>query len=515
MPLFDRYLIVDWSAADRPVTGSHSIWFALYDGTTQTALENISTRVEAMGRIREIIRESVNQGKRLIAGFDFAFGYPFGAAERIGGKGSWEALWASLSERIDDSPDNKSNAFEVAGRINEESFGPSAGPFWGHPFQHSGRYDGLTLKKTRRAMKDVPEFRRVERIAKGAKSVWQLAFSGAVGKQTMLGMAYLERLRRDPAIADYVAVWPFETHFVDDLKKPVVIAEIYPSLFPIEKGLHEHKDAAQVITVAERFAHLDAEGEFGAFLDAPEMIAEERAIVENEEGWIVGAGHDLAAKITPPKRTIPDRLHYVREPDAIYRQSFEMIGEVAELADVPEAVRPVATRIVHACGMPEIVASLRYSDDIADAVGNALAGGADIYCDVETLRHGVMKHLLPDGCALHCAVSAPETAEYAKREKMTRSAAQVDLWGDRLAGQIVAIGNAPTTLFRLLERIDAGAARPAAIIAFPVGFVGAAESKDELADNPRGVPFITLTGRWGGTAMAQAAVNGLAGGLAT
>ncbi|WP_421858338.1 precorrin-8X methylmutase [Oricola sp.] len=208
-------------------------------------------------------------------------------------------------------------------------------------------------------------------------------------------------------------------------------------------------------------------------------------------------------------------MDYVREPDAIYRQSFEMIGQVAELADVPEAIRPVVTRIVHACGMPEIVASLRFSDGIAEAVRSALAGGADIYCDVETLRHGVMQRLLPDGCALHCAITAPETARYAKREKMTRAAAQVDLWGDNLAGQIVAIGNAPTTLFRLLERIDAGAAKPAAIIAFPVGFVGAAESKDELAADPRGIPFITLTGRWGGTAMAQAAVNGLAGGLST
>jgi precorrin-8X/cobalt-precorrin-8 methylmutase len=188
---------------------------------------------------------------------------------------------------------------------------------------------------------------------------------------------------------------------------------------------------------------------------------------------------------------------------------------VPELQVLPEAIRPVATRIVHACGMPEILGDLRFSDDIAEAVPRALAAGADIYCDVETLRHGVMPHLLPDNCALHCRISAPEVAAHAKANGMTRAAAQIDLWGERLEGQIVAIGNAPTALFRLLENIDAGAAKPAAIIALPVGFVGAAESKAELAANPRGIPFITLTGQKGGVGMTQAAVNGLAGGLKT
>lgn len=205
---------------------------------------------------------------------------------------------------------------------------------------------------------------------------------------------------------------------------------------------------------------------------------------------------------------------YVRDPEAIYRQSFEAISRVQQLQALPEAIRPVATRIVHACGMPEILDDLRYSDDIAAAVPEALKDGADIYCDVETLRYGIMARLLPATCGLHCRISAPEVAAYAKANGMTRAAAQIDLWGDRLGGQIVAIGNAPTTLFRLLEAVDAGAPEPAAIIAFPVGFVGAAESKAALAEDPRGIPFITLLGRKGGTGMAQAAVNGLAGGLA-
>ncbi|QKV17401.1 precorrin-8X methylmutase [Oricola thermophila] len=208
-------------------------------------------------------------------------------------------------------------------------------------------------------------------------------------------------------------------------------------------------------------------------------------------------------------------LDYVREPEAIYARSFELIGEMPELQALPQAVRPVATRIVHACGIPEILGDLRFSDDIAAAVPAALEAGADIYCDVDTLRHGVMKRLLPAGCALHCAIGNTETAVHAKANRMTRAAAQIDLWGERLDGQIVAIGNAPTALFRLLEYVDAGGAKPAAVIALPVGFVGAAESKAELAGNPRGIPFITLLGRWGGVGMTQAAVNGLAGGLNT
>jgi precorrin-8X/cobalt-precorrin-8 methylmutase len=206
-------------------------------------------------------------------------------------------------------------------------------------------------------------------------------------------------------------------------------------------------------------------------------------------------------------------VDYIREPDAIYAKSFETITGMEGLQALPEAIRPVATRIVHACGMPEVLGDLRYSEDIAAAVTKALAEGADIFCDVETLRYGVMKRLLPEGCALHCRISAPEVAAYARQNGMTRAAAQIDLWGERLAGQIVAIGNAPTALFRLLEDIDAGGARPAAVVALPVGFVGAAESKAELAGDPRGVPFITLAGRWGGVGMTQAAVNGLAGGL--
>lgn len=512
MAVFDRYLIVDWSAANAPARGKDSIWLALHEDGRLAALENISTRAEAMGRIREIAVETVQAGKRLLAGFDFAFGYPAGAAKRIAGDGTWGALWARLAEWIEDDADNRSNSYDVAARINCEAFGRESGPFWGHPHQHGGRYAGLGPTKNRAAFEAISEFRGVEGVAKGAKSVWQLAYNGAVGRQAMLGMACLERLRHDAELSEHLAIWPFETRFADDLSRPVTITEVYPSLFPVDVQAHPVKDAAQVLSVAERFAALDAAGGLAALLDVPAMTVDKRAVVEAEEGWIVGAGHPASLTQVRP---VPDTLDYIREPEAIYRRSFEIIAEVGDLQALPEAIRPVATRIVHACGMPEILADLRFSEDIAAVVRDALEKGADIYCDVETLRHGVMRRLLPEGCKLHCSVAAPEVARYAKEHGMTRSAAQVDLWGKRLDGQVVAIGNAPTTLFRLLEAVDAGIARPAAVIAFPVGFVGAAESKAELAANPRGIPFITLLGRRGGTAMAQAAVNGLAGGLNT
>jgi precorrin-8X/cobalt-precorrin-8 methylmutase len=206
-------------------------------------------------------------------------------------------------------------------------------------------------------------------------------------------------------------------------------------------------------------------------------------------------------------------IDYVREPEAIYAQSFAEISRVKQLQALPEAIRPLATRVVHACGMPDVLDDLRFSVDVADAATSAFAAGADIYCDVETMKPGIMARLLPQGCALHCRISAPEVDAFAKANRMTRAAAQFDLWGERIAGQIIAIGNAPTALFRVLELIDQGLPKPAVIVAFPVGFVGAAEAKAELASHPRGIPFVTLLGRRGGAGMAQAAVNALAGGL--
>ena len=208
-------------------------------------------------------------------------------------------------------------------------------------------------------------------------------------------------------------------------------------------------------------------------------------------------------------------LDYVRDPAEIYRRSFAEIGAVDALQSLEPGMRAVATRIVHACGMMDIVEDLRFSTGAVDAGQAALQARAPVFCDVEMVRAGIIARNLPAGCDVVCDVGAPAVAELAQQIGNTRSAAEIDFWGERLAGAILVIGNAPTALFRVLETIDAGGARPALVIAFPVGFVGAAESKAELAANPRGLDFITLMGQRGGSAMASAAMNAVAAGLAT
>ena len=209
----------------------------------------------------------------------------------------------------------------------------------------------------------------------------------------------------------------------------------------------------------------------------------------------------------------PRSLDYVSDPEAIYAASFAAIDALPELADVSDALRPMLTRLVHATGTPALAGEFRASPDVVEEGRRALKGGANIFCDTRTVQAGVMRRLLPNDCGVLCNVDDPATASHARSTATTRSAAQFDLWGDALDGQIVLIGNAPTALFRVLEIVDAGIARPAAILAFPVGFVGASESKAELASNPRGIPFATVLGRGGGSGWAQASINAVAGDL--
>lgn len=207
-------------------------------------------------------------------------------------------------------------------------------------------------------------------------------------------------------------------------------------------------------------------------------------------------------------------LDYVRDPAAIYRQSFEEIGALPAIAAMPDDVRAVATRIVHACGMPDVAGELVFTPDAAASGRTALASGRPVFCDVEMVKSGIIARHLPANVEVICEVGALEIASLAQRLGSTRSAAQIDHWGERLSGAILVIGNAPTALFRLLETVDEGGPKPALVIAFPVGFVGAAESKAELISSLRGLDFITLPGRRGGSAMASAAMNAVAAGLA-
>ncbi len=201
---------------------------------------------------------------------------------------------------------------------------------------------------------------------------------------------------------------------------------------------------------------------------------------------------------------------YLRDGTAIYRQSFAIIRAEADLSRFSDAEADVAVRMLHSCGMIEIAKNIVFSAEVISAAREALRAGAAILCDSEMVSHGVTRARLPAGNAVICTLRDPTIPALAGKLGTTRSAAALELWLDRLEGAVVAIGNAPTSLFRLLEMLDDGAPRPAAILGIPVGFVGAAESKEALIANPRGVPFIAVRGRVGGSAMTAAAVNGLA-----
>jgi precorrin-8X/cobalt-precorrin-8 methylmutase len=205
-------------------------------------------------------------------------------------------------------------------------------------------------------------------------------------------------------------------------------------------------------------------------------------------------------------------MQYLKDPAAIYDRSFALIRAEADVTSLPADLEPVALRLMHACGMTDLVADLRFDASVAAAARAALASGATVFADCEMAASAIIKRLLPRGVEVVCTLNVACVPELAARRATTRSAAAVELWRGRLDGAVVVIGNAPTALFALLEALDAGAPRPAAILAFPVGFVGAAEAKAELAANPRAVPYLTLLGRRGGSAMAGAALNAIAKG---
>jgi len=201
---------------------------------------------------------------------------------------------------------------------------------------------------------------------------------------------------------------------------------------------------------------------------------------------------------------------YLRDGNAIYRQSFAIIRAETDLSRFSEEEADIVVRMVHACGSTDAAKSIVFGGGAAEAGRKALAAGAPILCDAEMVAHGVTRARLPANNEVICTLRDPRVPALAEKLGNTRSAAALDLWMDRLAGAVVAIGNAPTALFRLLEMLDAGAPKPAVILGVPVGFVGAAESKDALAANPRGVPYLIVRGRLGGSAMTAAAINALA-----
>ena len=205
-----------------------------------------------------------------------------------------------------------------------------------------------------------------------------------------------------------------------------------------------------------------------------------------------------------------EQLDYLRDGARIYERSFAVIRAEADLSRFSSEEADIVVRMVHACGCVEITNRIVFGGGLVAAARAALSAGAPIFCDSQMVAHGITRARLPAENDVVCTLRDARVVRLAQELRTTRSAAALELWKDRLGGALVAIGNAPTALFRLLEMLDAGAPKPAAILGIPVGFVGAAEAKDRLAANPRGVPFLTARGRMGGSAMTAAAINALA-----
>lgn len=508
--IFGSYLVVDWSANGTPKTGKDSIWLALARPGRDPLVENPATRAEAVARLAELIETEQAAGRRVLAGFDFPFGYPAGFAERLGEGADWQTVWARIAAELVEGENNANNRFDAAAALN--GLFPGMGPFWGNGLKR----DILDLPRK------LPEgfgetlpvrLRHAEGQASAAQEVWKLSGAGSVGGQALTGIAALEGLRHRLG----ARVWPFEAW--SDGTAPV-LAEVFPSLVEVPHLPGKVRDAVQVESLARALSALDGAGRLAGMLDAPKAQPED---VMRHEATILGLGYEAllgravteaAAEIaTPPKASRPPMRPYEKDPSAIYAQSFATVQAEANLGRFPQGLDRLATRLIHACGMVEVADRLVFSPEAFTAGHDALRAGKPVLCDCEMVGAGIIRRYLPAENPVIVTLNDPTVPGRAQDIGNTRSAAAVELWAPYLDGAVVAIGNAPTALFHLLELIDAGAPRPAVILGFPVGFVGAAESKAELARDPRGCDFVALRGRRGGSAMASAAVNALAAGL--
>ena len=516
MTLFDAYLMVDWSASARPRTGADSIWYALvtrdHGAARTTLVHNAPTRTLARDGIAHLLRDLVEAGKAVLVGFDFPFGYPRGFADALGLQGTpWRATWDHIAAAIADGPGNANNRFQVAASLNAALSGRDV-PFWACPAGAAGAH--LAQRKPDRRDDDmIAEYRLADRGMPGTQPVWKLYTAGSVGSQALMGIPMVRSLRDDPNLASVSRVWPFETG-LRPLDRPrardwrVLHAEVFPSMIPVRPGTGEVKDEVQVKALAHHFADLDGRGELGdLFHGPPELTRVERRQAEVEEGWILGSGPPRAGRGTG-RRTRP--LRYLRDPEEIYRRSFAMIRDEVDLARFPADTESLVIRLVHACGVADIADDLAIAEDAVAAGRRALGHGAPVLVDARMVEAGIARARLPARNRVICTLWRPDVRAAARALGTTRSAAAVDLWRPYLDGAVVAIGNAPTALFRLLELLEDGAPRPALIVGMPVGFVGAAEAKDALIERSGGIPYLTVRGRKGGSALAAAAVNALA-----
>ena len=544
--MFDTFVIVDWSAANQPKTGRDSIWICRL-GADGESFCNPPTRHTAREVLADMLARASELGERVILGFDFPFGYPAGFAARLGLAGTpWRALWDEIAGLLHDDENNRNNRFEIAAALNRRvSNGNGRFPFWGCPVGFTHDFLGPRHHRGHTADEPLKERRLIDEWMVGAQPCWKLAYTGSVGSQSLTGIPVVRGLRSDPRWADRARIWPFETGLSLPADAQIVFAEVWPSWWrkEIRSDQGPPNDKAQVRTVAEIFAARDRAGELAAwFSGAPNLTGAQRRIIESEEAWTLGVtAPRRSPKIpSPPSRaerapTLPSPASgggvgrglragspkggerkssaytYLRDPAAIYRRSFALIRAEAGLARFPPALRRVAVRLAHAAGDVAILDDLTWSRGAVIAGRRALAGGAAILVDSEMVASGIIRDRLPADNSVICTLRDPAVPDLAVRHKTTRSAAAVELWRADLAGSVVAIGNAPTALFHLLDLLAEGAGRPALILAFPVGFVGAAEAKEALAGFDRRLSFVTLNGRRGGSALAAAAVNALCG----
>jgi precorrin-8X/cobalt-precorrin-8 methylmutase len=528
--MFDAFVMVDWSAATVPRTGRDSIWICWHakDGER---LENPSTRHAAKKLLENWLDAAFDRRARVLLGFDFPFGYPAGFAARLGLCGPpWRAVWNEIADLLRDDERNANNRFEVADALNQRvSGGPF--PFWGCPPGSPRAHLGIKHHRGH-GSGGLAERRLVDLHIPSAQPCWKLLGAGSVGGQALTGIPVVRALRDDPRWIDRVRIWPFETGLQAPEAGAVVIAEVYPSLWAISAADGEPKDAAQVRSVARFFADSDRAGSLGAlFAGDPSLTPEQRRRVETEEAWTLGVTAARQRPITVPpaaphpsplpaggeregpaqregegQRPVARKYSYLKDPAEISRRSFALIREEADLARFPRQMEPLAVRLAHAAGDSAILGDLEWSRGAVAAGRKALAAGATILVDSAMVAAGVKI----DPNQIVCTLRDSETAHRAAAQWTTRSAAAVERWRPHLSGAVVAIGNAPTALFRLLELLANGAPKPALVLGFPVGFVGAAEAKAALAAFGHGLEFVTLRGRRGGSALAAAAVNALA-----
>jgi hypothetical protein len=306
LSLFDTYIIVDWSAARTPKTGRDSIWICRHGRDGETIV-NPSTRHEARELLAGMLASAVANGERVVAGFDFPFGYPAGFAARLGLAGTpWRAVWDEIARLIEDRADNDNNRFEVAAALNER-VSSGACPFWGRPVRMEHAF--LGAKHHRRHDSDGRrEKRLIDTWMVGAQPCWKLIGAGSVGGQVLTGIPVVRALRDDPGWAHIARVWPFETGLGIGADAGIVFAEVWPSWWKVCPRLGPPNDKAQVRTVARIFATADRAGGLGSWFTPPISDAEAKQVTA-EEAWTLGVmAPRVRASRQPPPAPHPDPL---------------------------------------------------------------------------------------------------------------------------------------------------------------------------------------------------------------